>query len=299
MPIIIPKALPAYDILNAENIFVMSKKRAVEQDIRPVEIAIVNLMPTKIATETQLIRLLSNSLLQVNITLVKTGTYNSKHTAQEHLDKFYKNFDEIKDKNFDGMIVTGAPVETLDFEDIVYWDELKKIMDFADKHVTSTIYICWGALAAMHYFYGIDKVMLPQKMFGVYANNAKTEFDPLLKGMDDNFYIPMSRYTTMNEEQLANCPQLKVLAGGDFGSSIIKNHSGSQIFLLGHSEYDRETLRSEYLRDVEKGIDIQKPINYFIGEGVDNINVSWKSTANLLFYNWLNYYVYQVTPYQF
>ena len=298
MPIIIPKALPAFSILNDENVFVMPKVRAETQDIRPIEIAIVNLMPTKIETETQLMRLLGNSSLQVNVTLIKMGSYESKNTSAEHLDKFYQTFDEIKDKKFDGMIVTGAPVETLPFEQVMYWEELTQIMDYADKNVTSTIFICWGAQAGLNYYYGIQKPLLQKKMFGIYPNKATMKFDKLLKGMDDVFYIPFSRHSTVDENAIRANEHLEVLAECiDGGISIVKSVDNRKFFFMGHSEYDRDTLKTEYLRDLAKGEKIDPPINYFVNGDLNNINVNWRSTANLLYYNWLNYYVYQVTPY--
>ena len=298
MPIIIPKALPAFSILQDENVFVMPKVRAETQDIRPIEIAIVNLMPTKIETETLLMRLLGNSSLQVNVTLVKMGSYESKNTSAEHLDKFYQTFDEIKDKKFDGMIITGAPVETLPFEEVMYWQELTRIMDYADGNVTSTIFICWGAQAGLNYYYGINKPLLPKKMFGIYANKAVAKYDKLLKGMDDTFYIPMSRHSTVDEDAIRTNENLQVLAESkEGGISIVKSVDDKKFFFMGHSEYDRETLKTEYLRDLAKGDKIDPPINYFVNGDIDHINVNWRSTANLLYYNWLNYYVYQVTPY--
>lgn len=300
MPIIIPKALPAFSILQDENVFVMPKVRAETQDIRPIEIAIVNLMPTKIETETQLMRLLGNSSLQVNVTLVKMGSYESKNTSAEHLDKFYKTFDEIKTKKFDGMIITGAPVETLPFEEVMYWDELTKIMDYADQNVTSTIFICWGAQAGLNYYYGINKPALPKKMFGIYANKAVAKYDKLLKGMDDIFYIPISRHSTVDEEAIRANEQLQVLAESkEGGITIVKSVDDKKFFFMGHSEYDKDTLKTEYLRDLAKGEKIDPPINYFVNGDIDHIHVTWRSTANLLYYNWLNYYVYQVTPYDF
>lgn len=297
MPIVIPKSLPAYSILESENIFVMPKMRAVEQDIRPIEIAIVNLMPTKIETETQLMRLLGNSSLQVNVTLVKMDSHQSKNTAVEHLDKFYKSFDEIKAGKFDGMIITGAPVETMPFEEVNYWDELTQIMDYADKHVTSTVFICWGAQAGLYYHYGVQKKMLDKKMFGIYEYSASANYELLLKGLNDKFYIPMSRHTTIDDNAVYNCPELEVLATSETnGISIIKSRNNKQFFLVGHSEYERDTLKGEYLRDIAKGLNIDKPLNYFRDDDM-NVDVTWRSTANLIFYNWLNYYVYQVTPY--
>ncbi|MDD3947110.1 MAG: homoserine O-succinyltransferase [Clostridia bacterium] len=299
MPIVIPKAIPAFRVLEHENIFVMSKKRAESQDIRPLEIAIVNLMPTKIETETQLMRLLSNTPLQVNVTLVRTESYKSSHTSSDHLEKFYKTFDDILDKKIDGMIITGAPVETLEYDEVLYWEELKKIMDYAHNKVTSSIFICWGAQAALYHYYGINKMTLPQKLFGVFKNSAKSEFEPLLKGLNDRFSIPHSRYTAIDEEAVRACSKLKVIAeGDDCGLSIVKSKDCRKFFFFGHSEYDRDTLKKEYLRDIDKGLDTAPPENYFIDGDTERINMSWNSTGNLLFYNWLNYYVYQVTPYK-
>ncbi|MEG1645734.1 MAG: homoserine O-succinyltransferase [Clostridia bacterium] len=300
MPIIIPKRLPAHGILANENIFVMSKVRANKQDIRPIEILILNLMPTKIDTETQLMRLLGNSPLQINVTLLTTSTYQGKNVSAEHLETFYKTFDQIEDKHFDGMIITGAPVETLEYEDVLYWNELKNIMDFAEKMVTSTIFICWGAQAGLKHYYNIDKILLKEKQFGIFPNYAVTANDPLLKGMDDDFYIPFSRHTTVDEKQIFDNTKLQVLAySKDVGVSIVKSKDNKKFFFLGHSEYDRETLRKEYMRDIDKGLQINKPKNYFSDGDVDSIKMLWKSTANLLYYNWLNYYVYQVTPFDF
>ena len=300
MPIVIPKALPAFSILKHENIFVMPRARAMMQDIRPIEIAIVNLMPTKIETETQLMRLLGNTSLQVNVTLVTMESYVGKHTPLEHMERFYKTFDSIKNTHFDGMIITGAPVENMDYDDVKYWPELETIMAFADEYVTSTIYICWGAQAALHYYYGIDKIRLDKKLFGVYPYRAEDEYELLLKGMDDTFYIPMSRHTRVNEEQVRRNKSLKVLASSEEqGISILKSKDNRKFFFFGHSEYDRDTLKLEYLRDKTKGLDIDEPVGYFRNGNVDDVIMSWKSTANLLFYNWLNYYVYQVTPYDF
>ena len=297
MPIVIPKALPAYKILSEENIFVMGDVRAETQDIRPIELAIVNLMPTKIETETQLLRLISNSPLQVKVTLIKTDSYTPTHVSGEHLSRFYKNFDEIRDRRFDGLIITGAPVETLEFEEVKYWKELTEIMDWAEKAVTSTLFICWGAQAGLYYHYGIKKHLLPKKLFGIYKNSAVNPYDPLLKGMDDVFNIPMSRHTEIDQAAAQAVPDLEILARGkECGISILKSRDDKKIFLTGHSEYDRDTLYKEYTRDLDKGEPIEPPVNYFTERG-DAVNVSWKSAANLIFYNWLNYYVYQVTPY--
>ena len=298
MPIVIPKDIPAFPVLKKENVFVMPKKRAEAQDIRPIEIAIVNLMPTKVETETQLMRLLANTPLQVNLTLIKTATYKSTNVSVDHMERFYKTFDEISDMKFDGMIVTGAPVETMDFDEVIYWEELKKIMDFADKKVTSTIYICWGAQAAMYHYYGIEKKPLPKKLFGIFPNRAAVQYDPLLKGLNDTFNVPHSRHTEIDADAVRKEKKLRVLAeGDDCGLSIVKSRDDKKFFFFGHSEYDRETLKNEYLRDKAKGLSIDQPKNYFINGNVNEIDFSWKSTANLLSYNWLNHYVYQVTPF--
>lgn len=298
MPIIIPKGLPAYKSLSDEKIFVMDEARAVGQDIRPIEIAILNLMPTKETTETQLIRLLSNSPLQINVTLIKTDSYEPTHVSIGHMIRFYKSLDEIKKMKFDGMIVTGAPVETIPFEEVKYWNELEQIFDFADKNVTSTIYICWGAQAALYHKFKIAKQVLPDKLFGVYPAHAVVANDMLLKGMDDTFYIPTSRHTCIDEIALKNTPKIKVLAESDeAGVMIAKTVDNKSFFFTGHSEYDRFTLLNEYVRDLEKGLPIQKPVNYFAGDSLEKVDMKWRSTANLLFYNWLNYYVYQVTPF--
>ena len=297
MPIIIPRDLPAFDSLKSEKIFVMDGTRAVSQDIRPIEIAILNLMPTKEVTETQLLRLLGNTPLQVNVTFIRTTTYKGKHISERYLDKFYKSLQEVKRMKFDGMIITGAPVETLPFDEVKYWKELQEIFNFLDENVTSTIFICWGAQAALYYYYGIDKHILDKKLFGVYNNKKEISHEPLLKGMDDVIRIPHSRHTAVDETKLRACPDLQVLVSGEkCGPSIIKSKDDRRIFLTGHSEYDRDTLLNEYNRDKEKGLDILPPDNYFDKEG--EIDMSWASTANLLYYNWLNYYVYQVTPYE-
>ncbi|MBO5776191.1 MAG: homoserine O-succinyltransferase [Clostridia bacterium] len=298
MPIVIPKEIPAFPVLKKENVFVMPVKRAAAQDIRPIEIALVNLMPTKVETETQIMRLLANTPLQVNLTLIKTATYKSTNVSVDHMERFYKTFDEIKEQKFDGMIITGAPVENMEFNDVLYWEELKDILDYADKNVTSTIYICWGAQAALHHYFGINKIALPQKMFGIFPNRATVQYDPLLKGLNDTFNIPHSRHTRIDEDAVRNEKKLRVLAEGeDCGLSIVKTRDDKKFFFFGHSEYDRETLKNEYLRDKSKGLSIDQPKNYFIDGNIHNIDYSWNSTANLLFYNWLNHYVYQVTPF--
>lgn len=301
MPIVISRDIPAYAALKAENIFVMNDERAFTQDIRPLEIAILNLMPTKVETETQFMRLLSNSPLQVNITLVYTESYKSKNTAAAHLERFYKKFDDIKHKHFDGMIITGAPVETMPFEEVAYWKELTKIFDFADSHVTSTIYICWGAQAALYYHYGIQKYLLPTKLFGIFPHKKLIDqHDPLLKGIDDVFYIPHSRHTSVKLEDVKKVEDLVVLSESEYtGLSIAKSKDNKKIFLTGHMEYDRDTLKKEYERDVARGLPIHPPVNYFIDETCTDVRLTWSSAANLFYTNWLNYYVYQVTPFHF
>ena len=298
MPIVIPKDIPAAKVLKAENIFVMDEKRASTQDIRPLEIAILNLMPTKIVTENQLLRLLSNSPLQINITLLATETYVGKNTSLDHLQKFYKSFSEVQDKKFDGMIITGAPVEEIDFNEVKYWDELKKIFDYAKKNVTSTMFICWGAQAGLYYYYGINKYPLDKKLFGVYKHQKLQEFEPLLKGTDDRFFMPHSRHSTVKIEDIEKCKDLVLLASSkDAGATIIRSKDNKFIFITGHAEYDRDTLEIEYKRDLALGLDIEPPYNYYVEDGSGEIKMSWVSTANLIYMNWLNHYVYQLTPY--
>jgi homoserine O-succinyltransferase len=296
MPIIIPSNIPAFKTLQDENVFIYSEERAANQDIRPIEIAVLNLMPTKIETETQLLRLLSNTPLQVNVTFIKTATYKSQNVTQEHLDQFYVEFESVKHRKFDGMIITGAPVETMQFDQVAYWDELKSIMNFAQTNVTSTIFICWGAQAGMYHFFGVPKILLNQKISGVYEHVKVAKNEPLLKGVDDILYIPHSRYTMLDEDAIAKCDKVQVLAYSDHAkSSIIKSKDNKFFFLTGHSEYDCDTLDKEYTRDRAKGMDIAEPCNYYINGKVTN---KWRSTANLIFSNWLNYYVYQITPYR-
>ena len=298
MPIIIPQDIPAYKTLEDENVFVMHTERANTQDIRPVDILILNLMPTKIVTETQLARLLANTPLQVNLTFIVPKGHISKNTDQSHLDKFYTTFDDIKDRHFDGMIVTGAPVEHLPFEEVDYWDELKEIFEYSKTNVTSTIFICWGAQAALYHFYGIDKYPLEKKLFGIYPHRKAVIHEVLLNGIDDVFYVPQSRHTFNKECDLLNNENLIPLASSKLcGTTILKSKKNNQIFILGHLEYDKDTLRLEYERDLNKGLPIEKPINYFTEDG--DIDVRWRSTANILYYNWLNYYVYQITPFKF
>lgn len=298
MPIIVPKDIPAAKVLQSENIFVMNEKRAMTQDIRPLEIAILNLMPTKIVTETQLMRLLSNSPLQVNITLVSTETYTGKNTPVEHLQKFYKRFSDIKGRKFDGMIITGAPVEEIDFSEVKYWDELKEIFDFTKKNVNSTMFICWGAQAALNYFYGIEKHALPEKLFGIYEHKKLVNYDRLLKGTDDRFYMPHSRHTTIYAADIIKCKDLVLLASSKkAGASIIRSKDNKFIFITGHAEYDRDTLELEYKRDLSRGLNIAPPENYYVNGKDGDIKMCWASTANLIYMNWLNHYVYQLTPY--
>ena len=299
MPIVIPKDIPAVKILQDENIFVMNSDRAMMQDIRPLEIAILNLMPTKIVTETQLMRLLSNSPLQINITLISTESYVGKNTPLEHLQKFYKSFSEIKNKKFDGMIITGAPVEDIDFSEVKYWKELEEIFEFTKTNVTSTLFICWGAQAALHYFYGIEKHPLPKKLFGIYSHKKLVKYDRLLKGTDDRFFMPHSRHTTVYEEDIKNCKDLVLLAKSkEAGATIIRSKDNKRIFIMGHAEYDRDTLELEYKRDLEKGLPIDPPENYYLSGDHGEIKMCWVSTANLIYMNWLNHYVYQITPYE-
>lgn len=298
MPIIIPKDIPAYTTLLNENIFVMNHERAMKQDIRPIEIAILNLMPTKIETETQLIRLLSNSPLQIRVTLIGTESYVGTHTPLGHLQRFYKTFSEVKDQHFDGMIITGAPVEMMEFDEVKYWRELTEILDFANTNVQSTIFICWGAQAALHYYYGLDKQVLPKKLFGVFKHKKFVNFDPILKGTDEEFYMPHSRHTTVDIEAIRAVDDLIILAGSDkIGASVVRSRDGRRIFLMGHMEYDKDTLKNEYYRDLGKGLDIDPPENYFKDEEKTKVVPNWYSVANLIYSNWLNYYVYQVTPY--
>jgi len=299
MPIKIPDDLPAKEILTKENIFVMCEKRAYHQDIRPLKIAILNLMPNKIVTETQLLRLLGNTPLQVDIVLLHPKTHKSKNTPGEHLFKFYNTFDEICHEKFDGLIITGAPVEQLEFEEVTYWDELKNIMDWSKNNVFSTFHICWGAQAGLYHHYGIPKYTLDAKMFGVFPHKICKKHVRLLWGFDDEFYVPQSRYTEVKREDIEKVPELEILAESkESGIYIVANKDGRQIFVTGHSEYDAVTLKNEYERDIDKGLDIHIPKNYFPNDDPDAFpQVKWRSHAHLLFANWLNYYVYQETPY--
>jgi len=299
MPVIIPNDLPARDILAKENVFFMDESQASRQDIRPLEIAIVNLMPTKVVTETQLIRLLSNSPLQVKVKLISTESYKSKNTSEEHLLSFYSGLSDIIDRKFDGMIITGAPVEKMEFTEVDYWDELVQIMEYSKTHVTSTLHICWGAQAGLYYHYGIPKYRLREKMFGVFAHRVLVPGNNLLKGFDDIFYVPQSRHTEVRREDIEKVPELEVLAESDkAGVFIVATKNGRQIFATGHAEYDAQTLALEYQRDVNLGLPIKLPENYYLEDDPSREPVvTWRGHANLLYYNWLNYYVYQATPY--
>ena len=299
MPIRIPNDLPAAGTLQQENIFVMPQDRAITQDIRPLEIVLLNLMPTKIVTETQLSRLLGNTPLQVNLELMHTTSHVSKNVSQEHLLSFYKSFDELKHRKFDGMVITGAPVELMEFEEVDYWPELCRIMEWSKTHVHSTLHICWGAQAGLYYHYGIQKHKLPQKLFGVYPHHADYKRTILLRGFDDTFWVPHSRHTTVLREDIEAVPGLKLLASSEeAGVYAMMNKEGHQIFVTGHSEYDPETLKTEYLRDKAQGLPISVPANYFPeDDDTKDPIVRWRGHANLLFSNWLNYFVYQTTPY--
>ena len=299
MPIKIPNDLPATQTLYDENIFVITETRAITQDIRPLQIAILNLMPTKIETETQLARLLGNSPLQVEIEFVHTATHKSKNTSEDHLFRFYKTFDEIRHRKFDGMIITGAPVENLPFEEVEYWDELCEIMEWTKTNVTSTFHICWGAQAGLYYHYGVSKQPLPQKMFGVFPHTADYKQSILFRGFDDVFMVPHSRHTTVNREDIEAIPELRILASSkEAGVYAVGTKQGRQIFITGHSEYDAQTLNKEYVRDKNAGKPISVPKNYFPDDDdTKDPVVSWRSHANLLYSNWLNYFVYQTTPY--
>lgn len=299
MPIKIPNSLPATKQLRNENIFVMSETKAMHQDIRPLKIAIVNLMPTKITTETQLLRLLSNSPLQVEIDFLTMATHESKNTPENHLKEFYKNFEDIKHTKYDGMIITGAPVENLDFQDVDYWNELQEIMEWSKTHVTSTLHICWAAQAGLFYHYGIPKYALPQKCSGVYKHKVRRSTAKLMRGFDSEFYAPHSRYTEVRAEDIKKVKELEILADSpEAGVYIVFTKGGRQIFVTGHSEYDATTLADEYKRDLDKGINPNIPANYFPNDNPAKAPiVRWRSHANLLFSNWLNYFVYQITPY--
>jgi len=299
MPIKIPDQLPAKEILQKENIFVMDETRAYHQDIRPLSIAILNLMPTKETTETQLMRLIGNTPLQVECVLLHPKSHQSKNTSAEYLKTFYKTFDDVKDRKFDGLIITGAPVEHLEFEAVNYWEELTQIMAWSVDHVTSTFHICWGAQAGLYYHYGIPKYPLPEKLFGVFLHTPLKPHSKLLRGFDEQFYVPQSRHTEVRKEDILKVDQLEILSESEeAGVYIVASKDGRQIFVTGHSEYDPETLKLEYERDLNKGLPIKMPKNYFPDDNPNLMPRSrWRAHANLLFSNWLNYYVYQETPY--
>ena len=299
MPIKIPDSLPARAVLESENIFVMTERRAIHQDIRPLNLLILNLMPTKIVTETQLLRKLSNTPLQIEVDLLQTASYVGHYTDVSHLDSFYTTFDQIKDKKYDGMIITGAPVENMEFDQVDYWNELCEIMEWTKTHVHSTLHICWGAQAGLYYHYGIPKRSLDAKLFGVFEHKVLKPSSPWFRGFDDVFYAPNSRYTEVWEEDIRAIPELEMVAAGDqSGVFAVKSTDSRRFFVLGHPEYDPDTLAKEYFRDVDKGLDIAVPVNYFPDDDPSKTPlVRWRSAGQLLYTNWLNYYVYQTTPY--
>ena len=299
MPIKIPNELPAVRTLEAENIFVMTETRAITQDIRPLKILVLNLMPTKVDTETQLSRLLGNTPLQVEIELIHTSTHKSKNTSEEHLLAFYKEFSDVKDRYFDGLIITGAPVEKMEFEEVEYWQELVEIMEWSKTHVHSTLHICWGAQAGLYYHFGIKKHLLEEKLSGVYPHTVDYKRSILFRGFDEVFYVPHSRYTTVLREDIENTPLLKILASSEeAGIYAVSTKNGKQIFITGHSEYDPNTLADEYYRDLDQGKNPHLPVNYFPNDDPSKLPlVTWRSHAHLLYSNWLNYFVYQTTPF--
>lgn len=299
MPIRIPDALPAKQILESERVFVMGEARAMAQDIRSLRILILNLMPNKVTTETQLLRALSNSPLQVVVDLLMVRSHTSKNTSAEHLGSFYVGFDEVRDRKYDGMIITGAPVELLPFEEVDYWDELCEIMEWTTTNVTSTLHICWGAQAGLYYHYSIPKLVLPEKMFGVFAHKVVDPRVPLVRGFDDVFLAPHSRHTGTLRADVEACPDLELLSYSDVaGPYVALSRDGRRVFVMGHSEYDRDTLKEEYLRDVGKGLAIKVPRGYFPDDDPERTPLkTWRAHSHLLFSNWLNYYVYQQTPY--
>ena len=298
MPIKIQSDLPAKEILENENIFVMDENRAMHQDIRPLQIAILNIMPVKQDTELQLLRALSNTPLQVDVTFLNVKNHISKNTPADHLNKFYCTIDDVRNRKFDGMIITGAPVEDITFEEVDYWEEMCDIMDWAETHVTSTLHICWGAQAGLYHYYGIDKQKLPQKLFGIYEHKVANRKIPLVRGFDDVFLAPHSRHTESPREAIHACPELTVLAESE-AAGVFLAEDGKKIFVNGHPEYDRYTLQNEYFRDLNKGLPIQVPYNYYPDDNPDNKPLlQWRSHSNNLYSNWLNYYVYQMTPYE-
>jgi homoserine O-succinyltransferase/O-acetyltransferase len=299
MPVKIPASLPARTTLEAENVFVMGEERAAHQDIRPMRVAILNLMPTKIATETQLLRLIGNSALQVDVTLVRTASHNARNVSADHLLEHYCSFDDIRGERFDGLIITGAPIEQMEFEQVDYWPELTQILDWAGSNVVSTFHICWGAQAALYHYYGIRKFPLPEKLFGVYEHRTVAPKERLLRGFDDRFFAPHSRHTEIRRADLEAVPELQILADSDeAGVYLAGTHDGRRVFVTGHSEYDPLTLQSEYQRDLAQGLPIRVPKNYFpLDDASQPPQVRWRGHASLLYANWLNYYVYQVTPF--
>lgn len=299
MPLRLPDKLPAIEFLKKENIFVLGDERADTQDIRPLRIVILNLMPLKITTETDLIRLLSNSPLQLEVQLMKVKAHTSKNTPVEHMQAFYRDFEKMKDEKFDGMIITGAPVEHLDYQDVTYWDEISSIFAWARTHVTSTLYICWAAQAGLYYHYGVPKYSLPQKMFGIFPQYPLDQQLPIFRGFDDVFFMPHSRHTEIRKEDIEKVPELTLIAESPLsGVSMVMARNGREIFITGHSEYSPFTLDTEYKRDLGKGLPIQKPYNYYTNDDPEQPPlVTWRAHGNLLFQNWLNYYVYQETPY--
>lgn len=300
MPIKVQSDLPAKKILEDENIFMMDETRAMHQDIRPLQIAILNLMPLKEDTEVQLLRSLSNTPLQLDVTFLTTESYVGHNTATSHLDKFYLTFEDVKNRKFDGLIITGAPVEMLEFEEVNYWDELKRIMAWSKTNVTSTLHVCWGAQAGLYYHFGLKKRYLGKKLFGIYEHKVRMRREPLVRGFDDVFYAPHSRYTEVAREDIAACSELIILAESEeAGVFLCMTQDGRQVFLMGHPEYDRITLDKEYKRDLDKGLDIQMPKNYYPGDNPDaRPNLIWRAHANTLYSNWINYLVYQNTPYE-
>ncbi|MBE6901679.1 MAG: homoserine O-succinyltransferase [Ruminococcaceae bacterium] len=299
MPVKISDGLPAQSILEDEHIFIMTEHRALHQDIRPLKIGILNLMPTKIATETQILRCLSNTPLQIEVTLVQTSTYTSKNTSSDHLIAFYKTFSEIRNTNFDGFIITGAPVEQLEFDQVEYWEELCEIMEWTKTHSHSTFHICWGAQAALYYHYGIPKYPLKEKMFGIFKHRLLTPKSRLFRGFDSEFCVPHSRHTEIKQEDIEKIPDLKIMAVSDeAGVYAVCSEDSKQFFITGHSEYDAETLATEYFRDVDRGLDPKLPLHYFPDDDPTRMpEMSWRSHATLLYTNWLNYFVYQTTPF--
>lgn len=300
MPIKVQSDLPAKGILENENIFVMDEYRAMHQNIRPLQICILNLMPIKQDTELQLLRALSNTPLQIDVIFMKMNSHVSLNTPIQHLNKFYNTFDELKDKKFDGLIITGAPIEQIPFEEVDYWTELCEIMDWTKTHVTSTLHICWGAQAGLYYHFGLKKILLPKKLFGVYKHKVMNRKIPLVRGFDDYFMIPHSRHTAVSSEDIHNCKELTVLAESEeAGVLLCMTDEGKQIFVMGHPEYDRYTLHNEYERDKNKGLPIEPPVNYYPDDDdTRRPNLQWRAHSNNLYSNWLNYYVYQVTPYE-